>query len=234
MKAPTLKEKRGDSFMRWTLIIIVCLSLPIYGKGLKDNSDLTQFDQPFLIGDWYLVNPNLDNATENFRAVKLSLDSKYHFSIDIQKLDYSVDHWEGFYTANDDTLILGVNSSEPQAYQYRTSHNILSLNGINFTKALPNSLAGIWSSAHLSGQAVETSQLYSVDLILQPDFVFMFRASDVNGLEAVHQGVYYTEGDHLVLMYEDGEHDTRYTLNRDTLTLELEEGDVYAVLNRIK
>ncbi|SDG94795.1 hypothetical protein SAMN04488136_10580 [Vibrio xiamenensis] len=220
--------------MRWTLIIIACLSLPALGTKLKDNSDLTQFDQPFLLGDWYLINPNMENPTENFRAVKLSLDSNYNFSIDIQKLDYSVDHWEGLYTANDETLILGVNSSDPQAYQYESNHNMLNLNGITFTKALPNSLAGIWASAHLSGQDVESSKLNSVDLILQPDFVFMFRVSNTNGTEAIHQGVYYTEGDHLVLLYEDGEHDTRYTLNRDTLTLELEEGDVYAVLNRIK
>ncbi|MFB9134184.1 hypothetical protein M1D72_14450 [Vibrio sp. AK197] len=220
--------------MRWIFILIACFSGLANASSTKDNSDLTQFDQPFLLGDWYLVNPNMENPQEDFRAVKLSLDSSYNFSIDIQKLDYSVDHWEGLYTANEDTIILGVNSQDPQVYEYKSNHNLLTLNGITFTKALPNALAGIWSSAHLSGEDVLDSQLDSVDLILQPDFVFMFRASNSEGSEAVHRGVYYTEGDHLVLLYEGGEHDTRYTLNRDTLTLELEEGDVYAVLNRIR
>jgi hypothetical protein len=73
-----------------------------------------------------------------------------------------------------------------------------------------------------------------MDLVLQPDFVFTFRVANESGEEAIHQGVYYTEGDHLVLLYEDGEHDTRYTLNSDVLTLEGEEGGMYAVLNRIR
>jgi hypothetical protein len=35
-------------------------------------------------------------------------------------------------------------------------------------------------------------------------------------------------------MYEDGEQDTRYTLNQDQLTLEVEDGSMYAVMDRIR
>ncbi|CAK4067904.1 hypothetical protein OH458_13935 [Vibrio sp. MarTm2] len=220
--------------MKWFGLFCLLFSLTASANQNKDNADLTQFDQPFLLGDWYLINPNPENSQENFLAIKLSLNSNYSFVIDIQKKDYSVDHWEGLYNANDDTIILGLNTSEPQVYQYSANHNLLNLNGVTFTKALSNSLAGMWSSEHLAGDDLLASDVRRMDLVLQPDFVFTFRVANEDGDEAVHQGVYYTEGDQLVLLYEDGEHDTRYTLNRDVLTLEGEEGGMYAVLNRIR
>ncbi|NVD06630.1 hypothetical protein FCU94_06855 [Vibrio sp. JPW-9-11-11] len=220
--------------MKLMAMLSLLLSFSVFADSARDNSDLTQFDQPFLLGDWYLVNPNPEQSEENFLAIKLSLDSNYSFKIDIQKRDYSVDHWEGLYTANEDTIILGLNSDEPQVYQYSANHNLLNLNGVTFTKALSNALAGMWSSAQLGGDDVASSDVNQLDLILQPDFVFMFRVSNDNGDEAIHRGVYYTEGEHLVLLYENGEHETKYTLNRDTLTLEMEEGALYAVLNRIR
>lgn len=220
--------------MRWIGIICMLLSAFTWASPAKDNADLSQFDQPFLLGDWYLINPNPEGSRENFLAIKLSLDSSYGFMIDIQKRDYSVDHWEGVYSANDDTIVLGLNTTEPQTYQYMANHNLLILNGVTFTKALSNSLAGLWSSARLGGDDLLASKVHRMDLLLQPDFVFTFRVSNAHGEESIHQGVYYTEGDHLVLLYENGEHDTRYTLNRDTLTLGEEKGAMYAVLNRIR
>ncbi|MEH0690360.1 hypothetical protein H4F05_05450 [Vibrio cholerae] len=224
--------------MKWIGLILLMGSAWVSAERLSpevhDNSDLTQFDHPFLLGDWYLVNPSPDESAENFLAIKLSLSSNYQFQIDIQKRDYSVDHWQGLYTANDDTLILGLNSSEPQAYRYSGNHHLLNLNGVTFTKALSNSLAGIWSSQSLGGHDVSASDVDKMDLVLQPDFVFMFRVSNDEGDEAVHRGVYYTEGEHLVLLYENGEHETRYVLDSDTLTLEMEEGALYAVLDRVR
>ncbi|WP_299691554.1 hypothetical protein [uncultured Vibrio sp.] len=227
--------------MKSILIILSCLSFVAFGSEVaqssqqsKSDSNLSHFDLPLLLGDWYLMNPEPEQDTENFRAIKLTLDSNYSFSIDIQKKDYSVDHWEGSYNANEDTIILGLNTSEPQVYAYSSNHNMLNLNGVMFTKALPNELAGIWSSAELSGSDLTASNIQKMDLVLQPDFVFMFRVSDEVGGEVVRRGVYYTEGDQLVLLYENGEHGSRYTLNSDVLTLKGEEGDMFAVLNRIR
>ncbi|WP_282177360.1 hypothetical protein [Vibrio nereis] len=220
--------------MRWIGILCIIFSISAWGTPVRDNADLSQFDHPFLLGDWYLINPNPEESQENFLAIKLSLNSSYSFIIDIQKRDYSVDHWEGLYNANEDTLVLGLETSEPQVYQYVANHNLLIINGVTFTKALSNSLAGLWSSAHLAGDDLLASEVHRMDLLLQPDFVFTFRVSNEDGEESIHQGVYYTEGDHLVLMYEDGEHDTRYTLHRDTLTLGEKKGEMYAVLNRIR
>lgn len=220
--------------MRLMALFLLLFNCSVFAEQARDNSDLTQFDQPFLLGDWYLVNTHPEQSQEKFLAIRLSLNSNYSFKIDIQKHDYTVDHWEGLYTANDDTIILGLNSDEPQVYQYSANHNLLNLNGVTFTKALSNSLAGMWSSAQLAGDDIDSNDVNRLDLILQPDFVFMFRVSNDEGDEAVHRGVYYTEDEHLVLLYENGEHETKYTLNRDILTLEMEEGALYAVLNRIR
>jgi len=224
--------------MKWITVIFACIALTITGQSFGSMNgpikDLTQFDQPFLLGDWYLLNPAPEESEENFLAIKLNFESDYTFSIDIQKKDYSVDHWEGMYTANSDTLILGLNSDDPQVYEYQSNHNLLFLNGVTFTKALPNALAGMWSSTSLSGRDLYADKLTEVLLILQADFVFLFKASGSDGNETTHQGVYYMEGDHLVLLYEDGEQDTRYTLQQDQLTLDMEGGSMYAVLNRIR
>ncbi|PUZ85033.1 hypothetical protein, partial [Vibrio vulnificus] len=207
----------------------------VYAQDTSTKSaDLTYFDTPLLLGDWYLVNLNVEESREDFRAIKLTLNSKYEFQIDIQKRDYSIDHWEGIYTANEDTIILGLNTDEPQVYQYESNHNMLNLNGVTFTKGLPNALAGIWSSAQLSGEGMIANQINKMDLILQPDFVFMFRVTSEDGDESVKKGVYYTEGNHLVLLYENGEHDTTYVLDTDQLTLQEESGEMLAVLNRVR
>ncbi|WP_438469054.1 hypothetical protein [Vibrio vulnificus] len=222
--------------MKWLLTLLAALTLSsVYAQATSTKSaDLTYFDTPLLLGDWYLVNPNVEESREDFRAIKLTLNSKYEFQIDIQKRDYSIDHWEGIYTANEDTIILGLNTDEPQVYQYESNHNMLNLNGVTFTKGLPNALAGIWSSAQLSGEGMIANQINKMDLILQPDFVFMFRVTSEDGDESVKKGVYYTEGNHLVLLYENGEHDTTYVLDTDQLTLQEESGEMLAVLNRVR
>ncbi|CAH0526006.1 hypothetical protein [Vibrio hippocampi] len=220
--------------MKWLAMLIIFCSFSVVSSPSRDNNDLTHFDQPFLLGDWYLVNPEPDNETDSFLAIKLSLESNYTFSIDIQKSDYSVEHWSGLFSANEETLILGLNSEDPQIYDYQSNHNKLNLNGVLFTKALSNGLAGIWSSVTVSGDDKQAKIINQMDLILQPDFVFTFRVRSDAGDEAIHSGVYYTEDDHLVLLYQNGEHDTTYTLTEDELTLEVEDGDMFAVLNRIR
>ncbi|CAH1206108.1 FOG: WD40 repeat [Vibrio harveyi] len=219
--------------MKWFIILLSFCCFSVSGAETNKEDELSHFDTPFLIGDWYLMNPNPDDSSENFRAIKLTLGSDYTFSIDIQKKDYSIDHWEGLYNANEDTIVLGLNTDEPQIYAYRNNHNTLDLNGVTFTKGLSNALAGIWSSSQVGGDGMLANNINQMDLILQPDFVFMFRVSNEEGEEAVKQGVFYTEGEHLVLLYENGEHGTRYTLNQNELTIQDSNGDMYAVLNRV-
>ncbi|MBR9874533.1 hypothetical protein L3V31_14705 [Vibrio sp. J1-1] len=221
--------------MKWFFILLsfFCFSVFSADNTREREEELSHFDTPFLIGDWYLLNQNSGESTENFRAIKLSLGSDYMFSIDIQKKDYSVDHWEGMYNVNEDTIVLGLNTDEPQIYAYRNNHNTLDLNGVTFIKGLSNALAGMWSSSYVSGDGLAASNINHMDLILQPDFVFLFRVSNEAGKESIKQGVFYTEDEYLVLLYENGEHGTRYKLNKNELTIEDSNGDMYAVLNRV-
>lgn len=225
----------GDTMKRLIILLFALMTTAAYGQKQSEvdsSKDITRFDNPFLLGDWYLVNPNVDNSKEDFRAIKLTLDSSYEFTINIQKKDYSTEHWVGFYTASEDQIILGLNSPNPQVYNYDSTHNLLRMNGVIFTKGLPNALAGIWSSESLSGANLTASKVNKMDLILQPDFVFTFRASSEGGQETVKKGVYYMENNHLVLLYENGEQETTYQLTQDKLTLEGEE--MYALLQRVR
>ncbi|EDP59992.1 hypothetical protein [Vibrio sp. AND4] len=219
--------------MKWFVILLSCCCISISSAETNKEDELSHFDTPFLIGDWYLMNPNPDDTSEDFRAIKLTLGSDYTFAIDIQKRDYSIDHWEGLYNANEDTLVLGLNTDEPQVYSYRNNHNTLDLNGVMFTKGLPDALAGIWSSSQIAGDGMLANNINQMDLVLQSDFVFMFRVSNAEGEESVKQGVFFTEDEHLVLLYENGEHGTRYTLNQNELTIEDSAGNMYAELNRV-
>jgi hypothetical protein len=208
--------------------------MPLSASGLRDNLDLTSFDYPFLLGNWYLVNPQPTEGDQDFHTIRLSIVSNYTFLIEIQKTDYSIEQWRGLYSASTDTLVLGLDSETPQHYNYMVNHNQLMLNGITFVKGLPKNLVGSWASEQITGDDILASEVSSMALTLQPDFVFMFKVESDTGEHAVHQGIYYYEDDHLVLMYEDGEQDSRYTINEDTLTLESENFDMYAVLNRVK
>ncbi|ENM5758082.1 hypothetical protein ACQ902_001974 [Vibrio mimicus] len=223
--------------MKWIFACLIstlfAASSPVLSANNGSRADLTQFDQPLLLGDWYLLNPNPEQSSDNFRVIKLSLASDYHFSIDIQKKDYSVDHWNGDYSADAKTIILGLDSSEPQTYQYENNHHLLTLNGVTFTKGLPNTLAGNWSSEQIKALEGEILDRSLIQLTLQPDFVFSFHIVNPNGNEATHRGVYYTEGNRLVLLYAEGEHDTRYVLDQDRLTLEIDDS-MTVVMNRVQ
>ncbi|KJY71084.1 hypothetical protein [Vibrio nigripulchritudo] len=220
--------------MRVLLLILTCFLLGSTHAEVKQKADLTQFTHPFLLGDWYLFNPEPDDSSEDFLAIRLTLESDYIFTIEIQKKDHSVDYWQGRYEADESTLVLGLDTDTPQIYQYQNNHNQLNLNGVVFQKALPSALVGSWTSESLGGDDILASDVSKMDLVLQADFVFSFRVESSEGVEAIHEGIYIIEGDHLVLMYSDGEHDSRYTLVDDQLTLDSQSSDMYAVLNRVK
>ncbi|WP_182288628.1 hypothetical protein [Vibrio spartinae] len=219
--------------MKWYVAI---LSFVCSGSGFSAShkSDLTQFDFPFLIGEWYLMNPDPEDPHQDFMSIHLTLSSSYTFAVQVKKRDSSIEYWEGGYTASQDTLMLGTHTIEPQIYTYQTTHNRLMLNGVTFFKALSRTLVGYWQSEYLSGTEVGVVGVTQIQLILQPDFLFFIRSIDEQGNEAVHRGVYYTENDHLVLLYDQGEHDTRFQVSADQLTVNFENGAMVAVLNRVE
>ncbi len=220
--------------MRILLLIFSCLLFGSTHAEVKQKTELTQFSQPFLLGDWYLFNPEPNNASEEFLAIRLTLESNYIFTIEIQKNDHSVDYWQGDFKADESTLVLGTDTETPQVYSYQNNHNQLNLNGVIFQKGLPKALVGSWTSEILTGEDILASDVSQMDLELHADFVFFMRVVSISGNEAVHEGIYIIEGDHLVLMYSDGEQDSLYTLIDNQLTLDSQSSDMYAVLNRVK
>ncbi|WP_261817377.1 hypothetical protein [Vibrio gallicus] len=214
------------------LLIIVSLLIASF-SGYAQQKNKPQFEYPFLLGEWYVKNPSPDQNS-GFRAIKIKFDSNYIFQIDVQKIDYSLERWQGIYNANADTLVLGLNTATPQIYAYQTTHNKLNLNGITFVKSLSRPLAGMWSSTSLSGADILASKVARLDLILQPDFIFMFRVSGEGGAESIKRGVYYVENNRLVLLYDDGETASHYSLVEDKLTLYGQGVDMQAELARIR
>ncbi|WP_262021663.1 hypothetical protein [Vibrio quintilis] len=200
---------------------------------MEKEQDLTQFDFPFLIGDWHLVNTLSGNDTEDYLSIRLQLKSSYMFAVQIHKKDSSVEYWEGDYTADETTLTLGAKTLTPQVYSYSTTHNQLMLNGVIFYKALSRSLVGVWESYQISGFERIDTGVEQLQLVLQPDFLFSIKVQDNKGKEVVHQGVYYTEKDHLVFLFEGGEHDAKFELDANQMVLNLEDGAILATLRRI-
>lgn len=220
--------------MRRSLLLVSLLMSEISFSFASITSGLTNFDYPFLIGDWYVINPSPETTSEDFLNIRLKLSSDYSFTIDIQKKDLTHQHWKGSYYANEQSLIIGINSEEPQTYAYDVGHNQLYLNGVQFTKYLPDDIAGYWTSQNISGSDILASNVSKMDIVLQPDFVFLLVASDDEGNEAIQTGVYYVENAQLILRYQDGEHDSMYTLNEDILTLTSNGFDMQATLNRVR
>jgi hypothetical protein len=200
----------------------------------RPKSDLTQFDYPFLLGDWYLINPNPAEGHAEFLAIRLHIASNYQFAIEIQNKDQSVNYWQGDYSLSRDTLVLGLNTDSPQFYNYSANHNQLMLNGIQFSKGYPSALIGRWKSAEIRGDDILASNVSTVSLTLQPDFMFLFMSESVDGNLAAYQGVYYYEGNSLVLLYEKGEHNSRYKIENNNLILESDDFDMYAVMNKVE
>ncbi|CAM3578803.1 hypothetical protein VA7868_04386 [Vibrio aerogenes CECT 7868] len=216
--------------------ILLCLVFSGQVTGIqKDKQDLTQFDFPFLIGDWHLVNTlsGSGNDAEDYLSIRLQLKSSYMFAVQIHKKDSSVEYWEGDYTADGNTLTLGAKTLTPQVYSYSATHNQLMLNGVIFYKALSRALVGVWESHQISGYERTDTGVEQLQLILQPDFIFSIRVQNDRGKEVVHQGVYYTESDHLVFLFEDGEHDAKFELEANQMVLNLEDGAILATLKRI-
>ncbi|WED23162.1 lipocalin family protein [Vibrio sp. JC009] len=220
--------------MRWLVLLMACISLQVASSELRNKGDLTSFDYPFILGNWYLVNPYPNVEDQDFLTIRLAIISNYTFFIEIQKTDLSIEQWEGLYSASNNTLILGLDSDTPQEYDYMVNHNQLVLNGITFMKGLPENLVGSWSSEAIMGDDILASDVAHMALTLQPDFLFSFTVESSSGEHVVHEGIFYYEHDHLVLMYENGEQDSRYSVQNDKLTLQSDNFDMLAVLNRVK
>lgn len=215
------------------VLFLLLLTLGQVCAEPNQRYDLTQMTYPLLIGEWYYLSDNrVDETSTEPSAMRLLLTSDRQYALEVLYGDETTEQWRGNYAVNDDQLILNSQTSSPQVYLYANNHNQLILNGVTFFKMADPSLAGIWYSDKLSGYDIQGRAPTHMTLVLQPDFVFFIRSADDVGHEAIYSGLYYTELDHLVLLYQGGGHDTQFTLINDTLTWNIDDGAMEAVMTR--
>ncbi|MCE0492559.1 hypothetical protein [Vibrio salinus] len=220
---------------QWLSLTLLLISTHVtLANENRITKDLTQFDYPFLLGDWVLINRAPVDESQDYHSIHLKLQSDYSFFIQIQKLDNTMEYWDGSYEVSGDTLVLGANSLDPQQYSFVNSHNRLMLNGVTFFKMLSRSLSGAWMSEKLTGDDMNALSVNKMLLILQPDFVFYFKASNAHGKEVLHKGVYYLEDDHLVLVYENGELNTTFSVKNNEMKLSSDDGGMTALLTKLQ
>ncbi len=225
--------------MKWYAVILTCLSFYVVAGDVqnvdeKEKNDLTQFDKPLLLGDWYYINPAPSEVGDDFLAVRLHLSSDYSFGIQITKVDHTTDLWVGKYNVSSSNIILGPGTADRQIYPYSVNHNQLLLDGVYFAKGYNTKLIGSWSSTSIKGDDILASKVSKMTITLRPDFVFMFYVESSDGNMAAYQGIYYFEGNHLVLVYENGQQDSTFTVDDDELLLTNEGYDMQTVLAKVE
>ena len=224
------------TLITWWSIPLFCFSC--FLSSFCYAEDLTEFDYPLLIGDWYWINPDVDalqadsdNAASSYRAMNLKFSSNYEFSIRLLHKNGSIDKWEGEYDIDESSLTFIAQGQPIQQHQYMLSYNQFLLDGARFTKLAPDHLAGSWRSASISGKDVDP-QLSGMSILLRPDFLFSAEISGHNGRKKEHRGIYYLEDDKLVLIYDGGQHQSQFEVDVSTLTLTNNMFGMKAIMTR--
>ncbi len=210
------------------ILLFFSFSLPVSAQ------DLTQFDFPFLLGDWYWFSPDQSESTSGteYKAINISFDSDYVFKVKLLARDGNIQQTSGTYDIDDSTLTLFDANGDTQYHQYALNHYQLALRGTVFTKLLPYNLIGSWRSKYIKGKDV-SDNVTDITLILRSDFNFTIHVSGKNGRSITHDGVYVLERDHLVLMYSEGVQDSIFSLEDGLLTLTNLQFDMHAELERV-
>ncbi|WP_413113468.1 lipocalin family protein [Thaumasiovibrio sp. DFM-14] len=196
--------------------------------------DLTEFDYPLLIGDWYWFSPSEDGIQsqgKQYRAMHIQFSSDYDYIVRLLRIDGQIDGWKGKYNIDEDKLAMMADGHPTQMHDYKLSYNQFLLDGARFTKLAPENLPGEWISSSVVGTDV-ANNVERLAINLRPDFLFSLMIHGKNGKSNEQRGVYYIEDDHIVLIYEDGQHDSRYSLISDTLTLKNDQFGMEAIFQR--
>lgn len=212
-------------------VLFMCSALtrPVYAD------DITEFDYPFLLGNWYwfsATDEGVESEGESYRAMHVEFKSNYQFGMRLLRIDGNIEQWSGEYDIDETSITFITDNEEDQIHSYMLSYNQFVLDGARFTKLAPENLPGNWRSSEISGDDVDRS-IEALSLTLRPDFLFSAEVSNDKGKSKEHRGIYYIEDNQLVLLYEDGQHDTEFELsNNDTLTLTNTHFGMEAILQR--
>ena len=192
--------------------------------------DITEFDYPFLLGNWYWFSDQQDGVEsegERYRAMHVMFKSDYQFAMRLLRINGQVEQWTGNYNIDDTNITFVSAGEDDQIHTYLLNYNRFVLDGAQFTK-----LAGNWRAKNITGEDV-ADNISEFALSLRPDFLFSAEISNQAGKKKQHRGVYYLEDDQIVLLYEEGQHDSHFVLNgQNTLTLTNKHFGMEAILNR--
>nr|WP_086939456.1 lipocalin family protein [Thaumasiovibrio occultus] len=212
------------------LSMFVLLLSSMFAKA----EDITSFEFPFLIGDWYWFSPTDEGVGSEgtaYRAMHIQFSSDYDYMVRLLEVDGDITGWRGTYDIDEGHLLLKADGQPDQLHAYKLSYNQFQLDGARFTKLAPENLPGYWVSSNLSGEDL-SEDISRLDINLRPDFLFSFIAYTEDGQSTETRGIYFIEDGQIVLIYEGGQHDSRYTLASDTLTLSNEQVGMKAVFER--
>ena len=211
--------------MKWfnNFLFIISVSLPVKAQ------DITLFDFPLLLGDWYWFSPEGEDIS--YKAISIHFNSDYQFRVKLLNKYGQIETAMGSYDLNDATMIFYDSHNTAQHHDYHLNHHQLLLKGALFTKILPQKLSGSWYSDDISGEDVN-KDIAKFALQLRPDFLFSAEVVSSKGQSVTHRGIYYLEDDHLVLVYKDGQQDSRFKLDADTLILTNKQFGMEATLKR--
>ncbi|MGF1732328.1 lipocalin family protein [Photobacterium kasasachensis] len=214
-------------------LFAIVLSFSSFSSHLYAD-DLTEFDYPLLLGDWYWfsnTDDGVDSEGTSYRAMNIKFKSSYRFVIRLLQVDGTVEEWDGKYDIDETTLTFLAKGQPEQQHSYMLSYNQFLLDGARFTKLAPENLPGNWRSSRISGNDVGDG-VSELSISLRPDFLFSAEVSGSNGKKKEHQGIYFIEDDRIVLIYEDGQHDSQFLLGSDTLTLTNKQFGMEAIMRR--
>ncbi|MGF1758719.1 hypothetical protein L4D76_12410 [Photobacterium sagamiensis] len=216
-----------------SLLVAITLYFSTFSCPLFAD-DLTEFDYPLLLGDWYwfsTAEEGVESEGASYRAMNIKFKSSYNFVIRLLRVDGTVDQWDGKYDIDETNINFLAKGQDEQQHSYMLSYNQFILDGARFTKLAPDNLPGEWRSSNISGKDVGEG-IEQLSISLRPDFLFSAEVSNSEGKKKEHRGIYYLEDDHIVLIYEDGQQDSQFLLGTDTLTLTNKQFGMEATFQR--
>ncbi len=92
------------------------------------------------------------------------------------------------------------------------------------------SLIGSWYSEYVSGEDIMASNIKSLNLTFRSDFIFSLEVISDTGDSNFHIGYYYFENNDLVLLYQEGEQESKFELTDDYLEIKNDQFGMYALL----
>ncbi|MGL4827521.1 MAG: lipocalin family protein [Vibrionaceae bacterium] len=211
------------------LLLIVTFFISIRAYSFDDRDAM-------LLGDWYWFNLQWQpSQNQPYKGVSLHFLDNNQFHVYLLGADDREEHGEGVYELTENKLFLSDSNGNMQAYPYEISNNELVLEGTTFVKLPPQYLAGSWYSTEFFGDDIDKN-VQQIFLTLQPNYAFSLSVSGTeNGQfkRVDHDGIYYLDGDYLILVYEDGVQESKMLLDADTLTLTNDQFGMGMVLKRL-